>query len=153
MIVAQRRYLRKEAAIAAVINAALSVGFTVLMFGGMARVPVAGTGGLIVDSVPQSLMVAAMSTLVPTLLTRRRVAAGAIPSLATSDRLPRKAAVRALVVGALVAVLAGGTHALLLPLTGTAWPFAVVLGYKALYGALLGAGIAWWAARAALSFR
>lgn len=45
-------YLRREAAIGAAITAALSLFFTLLMFGGTTQVPVFGAGGLIVDAIP-----------------------------------------------------------------------------------------------------
>jgi hypothetical protein len=148
---AHRRYLRVEMAIAAVINAVLSVAFVFLVFGGGTDVPVAGSGGLIVDALPQSAMIALMSTLVPTLLTRRRMRAASILSRKGRVWRPHNVAVRALAVALAVAVVAGLAHAALLPLGPPWWPFAAVLAYKTGYGALLGMAIARWAVIAALA--
>lgn len=142
MTPAQRRYVRTEMAIAAVINAALSAVFVWLAFGGEAVVPVLGWRGLAVDTVPQSLMVALMSCLVPTVLTRRRLAAGRVTALSPGHRWPRHALVRALLVAVPIAALAGLVGAAVLPLTGPSWPFGAVAALKPLYGALLGAIIA-----------
>lgn len=142
MTPAQRRYVRTEMAIAAVINAALSAVFVWLVFGGQAVVPVLGWRGLAVDTVPQSLMVALMSCLVPTVLTRRRLAAGRVTALSAGRRWPRHALVRALLVAVPIAALAGLVGAAVLPLTGSSWSFGAVAALKPLYGALLGAIIA-----------
>ncbi|GHH22091.1 hypothetical protein GCM10008023_31760 [Sphingomonas glacialis] len=142
MTPAHRRYVRTEMAIAAVINAALSAVFVWLAFGGEAVVPVLGWRGLAVDTVPQSLMVALMSCLVPTLLTRRRLAAGRVTALSRGRRWPRHALVRALLVAVPIAALAGLVGAAVLPLTGSSWPLGAVAVLKPLYGALLGAIIA-----------
>lgn len=142
MTPAQRRYVRTEMAIAAVINAALSAVFVWLAFGGQAVVPVLGWRGLAVDTVPQSLMVALMSCLVPTVLTRRRLAAGRVTALSPGHRWPRHGLVRALLVAVPIAALAGLVGAAVLPLTGPSWSFGAVAALKPLYGALLGAIIA-----------
>ncbi|MET3761699.1 hypothetical protein [Sphingomonas sp. UYEF23] len=142
MTPAQRRYVRTEMAIAAVINAALSAVFVWLAFGGQAVVPVLGWRGLAVDTVPQSLMVALMSCLVPTVLTRRRLAAGRVTALSAGRRWPRHALVRALLVAVPIAALAGLAGVAVLPLTGPSWSFGAVAALKPLYGALLGAIIA-----------
>lgn len=142
MTPAQRRYVRTEMAIAAVINAVLSAAFAWVVFGGQAVVPVLGWRGLAVDTVPQSLMVALMSCLVPTLLTRRRIAAGQVAVLPPGRRWPRHALVRALGIAVPIAALAGLAGMAVLPLTGPAWSLTAVATLKPLYGALLGATIA-----------
>jgi hypothetical protein len=70
---AQRRYVRTEMIVATIINAILSIVFMLIVFGGQPIVAVGGRGGLIVDSIPQTAMIALMSMLVPSLLTRRRL--------------------------------------------------------------------------------
>lgn len=137
-------------AIAAVISAVLSIVFLLLVFGLPVTIPVAGRGGLVMDAVPQSAVIALMSSLVPTLLTRRRVRTGAVAPLPGTSWLPRHALVRALVIAVTVAVLGVAAHALLLPLGPAHWRFAAVLAYKPLYGALLGAAVARMATIAAL---
>ncbi|WP_076070014.1 hypothetical protein [Sphingomonas montana] len=153
MTAAQRRYRRIETAIGATISAVLSVVFMLLIFGGRDPVAVRDWDGLIVDAFPQSLMIALMATLVPTLLTRRRVAVGAVAPLPPRDRRPRHVMVRSLMVALPIAVVATAAHVVILPLVGGAVPFATALGCKALYGALLGAVVARWAVTAALTDR
>lgn len=149
MTPAHRRYVRAETAISAAINAALSVAFVVALFRGQALVAV---GGLVRDALPQSFMVALMGTAVPTVLTRRRVRAGAVAPLPRGGvPLPANLAARALLVALVVAGVAVAAQALLLPsLLPPAVPFGAVLAGKALYGGLLGAGVTRVALRAAL---
>ena len=136
MIAAQRSYVRRETAIGVAINAALSALFVFLVFGGRGRIPV---GDIVLDSLPQSFMIALMATLVPTAITRRRLRNGAIAPLAAERTLlPANLLWRALLV-AVAATLAGGLlHALLLPrFAPPLWPFGALLAYKMLYGAAL----------------
>ena len=86
MTASQRRYRRTEMVVAAAISAVLSGVFVALLFGGKAEVPVAGWDGLIVDALPQTAMIALMSSLVPTVLTRRRTRRGSIAPLLTASR-------------------------------------------------------------------
>ena len=148
---AHRRYLATEMTVAAVISAVLSIVFVVLVFGGRDMVPVWGAGGLVVDALPQSAMIALMSALVPTLLTRRRMRAGAVMPRAGRRWSPRHAVGRALVIAAAATLLAGIAHTALLPLGPARWPFVAVLAYKPIYGALLGGAVAWCAVMVALA--
>ena len=136
--------------IAAIINAVLSIVFVLVVFGAPRTVAVGGGRGLIVDAVPQTLMIALMSMLVPTLLTRRRLAAGRIAPLPGRSRRPRNVLIRSVLVALVAAAIAWIVHATLLPLTGPLWPFLPALLFKATYGAMLGAAIARYAVIAAL---
>ena len=131
-----RRYVEKETLIAVAINSALSALFAFIVFGGNGAAPV---GDVAFDAFPQSFMIALMTTLVPTAITRRRVRLGAVPPLTgRSPRLPRNLLLRALLVAAAAALVGGGLHWLLLPqLAPPLWAFGAVLVYKIVYGALL----------------
>lgn len=145
---AHRRYLTTEAAVSAGVNAALSVVFVLLAFGGMAAV---GVPALVADAVPQSFMITLMASLVPALLTRKRLARGAIAPLRGRPRSGGVVMV-SLLSAAVVAALAWGLHLALLPLLSpAAVPFGAVLAGKAVYGALLGAGVSLIAVRRALA--
>lgn len=147
----QAAYLRQETLISAAINCALSVAFTFLAFGGQARI---GWSALALDALPQSFAIALMATLVPTLLTRKRMRSGLIASLPTSGGRPRhNALLRALIVALGTTAVAGVLHYLLLPLGPVDWSFAAVLAFKSLYGALLGAAIGHVAVRSTLAGR
>lgn len=142
MTLAHRRYFAVEMGIAAVINAVLSAAFVILAFGGRSRIPVFGWGGLAADAAPQSFMIALMSCLIPTLLARRRVAAGTVAPLAPAFRLPRRIATRVVVVALSTAAVALVAQSALLSPFGLWWPFANVLAFKCIYGAVLGAAVA-----------
>jgi hypothetical protein len=148
---AHRQYLAIEASIGSAISAALSLAFCFLVFGGQQPVPVGGLGGLIVDALPQSFMVALMSSLVPTLLTRRRVRAGVIPGREGRRGLPAQALLRALMFACCTAGIGGLLTAVILSFGPMDWPFATVAAAKTTYGALLGGGVAALATRAALA--
>ena len=101
-------YIRKETAISAVINAAISAGFVWAAFGGSRSASVWGPGGVAIDFVPQTFMVALMSVLVPTLLTRTRLRKGALHTVAQrSLHVPRNVLLRASML-ALIATFAFG---------------------------------------------
>jgi hypothetical protein len=145
----QAAYLRRETLISAAINLALSVAFTFLAFGGQARI---GWAALAWDALPQSFAITLMATLVPTLLTRKRLRTGTIAPLSTSYGKGRhNAFVRALILALVATAIAGLLHYVLLPLGPAKWSFAAVLAYKSIYGALLGAGIGHVAVRSALA--
>lgn len=151
MTAAQRRYVRSEMIVAAIINAILSIAFTLIVFGGQPMVAVSGRGGLIIDAVPQTLMIALMSMLVPTLLTRRRLAAGRVAALPGRARWPHNLIIRSVLVAAVAAAVAWVLHATLMPSTGPTWRLPPALLFKATYGAILGAVIARFAVVSALS--
>lgn len=145
------RYIAIESLIGAVICLGLSVFFVWLMFHGQRHIEV---GPLIIDSAPQTFMIALMTMLVPTLITRKRVKSGAAPAADGSVRLPRNALVRSLVI-ALAALVIGFTAnaAGFLLLAPDGLPYPAALAAKAAYGAALGAIIASIAVTAALRDR
>ena len=109
----QNGYVRRETLVAVAINAALSAIFCFIVFGGSAAIAIAD---LVADAVPQSFMIALMTTIVPTLITRRRLRAGTIAPLALAgSRLPSNLALRALLVAMLAAAAGLASHWLLAP--------------------------------------
>ena len=146
----QNGYVRRETLVAVAINAALSAIFCFIVFGGSAAIAIAD---LVADAVPQSFMIALMTTIVPTLITRRRLRAGTIAPLALAEsRLPSNLALRALLVAMLAAAAGLASHWLLLAAFGPVeWPFGTVLTLKIAYGAALAAICAPWLLRRALA--
>lgn len=138
MTAAQRRYVATEGAIGAAISAALSIVFVLLLFGGMDRVPVRD---LIVDALPQGFAIALMATLVPTLLTRRRLARGTVAPVGTKLRVPRLLP-RALLVALFAATAGAALTTGLWPMGIAELPLAIVLIGKAVWGLLLGIAVA-----------
>jgi hypothetical protein len=127
-------YIATERRISIAVNALLSLLFFLLVFGLPARVPVAGPGGYAFDFVPQSFMIALMSTLVPGLLTAARIRQRRIAGSAETG----VAIVRRALLTAVVAALAGGVVAAVLLYSGVATlPLVPALAAKILYGAVL----------------
>jgi hypothetical protein len=126
--------LLREAAISAMINAAISAGFYLALFHGLAAVSVAGVGGFAFDFVPQSFMVALMGALVPGLLALRPIAAAGLV-------VPARSRVVVQAFGfAVLAALIGAGIAASLPAYATIG-FATGLLVKIAYGAALGAAV------------
>jgi len=101
---------------------------------------------------PQGFAIAFMATLVPILLTRRRLRRGAVLPLPRDTRSPpMRATPRAIATGLLGAGLTVATTAalLLIGIEQLAWP--VVLIGKAVWGFVLGGAVAVVATRAALA--
>lgn len=133
---AQRAYAVREMALGAVISGALSILFVYLVFGGAERVT---AKSLMWDAVPQSFMIVLMASLVPGLVTRAKIASGALSGRAKG--IPSKAGVcgRAVLAAAVATALALILHALLLPqLAPDGASFTSLLVFKSIYGALLG---------------
>ena len=130
-------YIRREAVVSALVNAAISAGFVLAVFG-MGPVPVWGLPGYVSDFVPQGFMVGLMAGLVPSLLARRAVVRGAIEGVATIDKWSNALLV-AVFTGLLCAAAGSMGAAALLTVseTGTV-PFALALGTKVIFGAGLG---------------
>ncbi len=141
------RYIAIEAAVSAAINAVLSIAFTLAVFGGTRLVP---ASDLAFDAIPQTFMVALMATLVPTVLTQKRLKTGRVARMThLSLGLPRSVVGRSLLVALLLAAFAWALHQGLLPMDAS-FAFANVLMVKTLYGALLGAMVTAFAVRVAL---
>lgn len=146
-----RRYLLVETSISMLVNALFSAGFTFLVFGGRGEIGLWGPAGLALDFAPQTFVIAMMSVLVPTALTRRRIRSGALaPGRRAPSRLPGNLLVRALLVASGATLLLGGAATAVLaaswsgPLT-----FGAVLSLKIVYGALVALAVTPLALRAA----
>lgn len=134
--IADRSYVARETAISVVINVAISLFFTWLVFGGE---PSAPRDAVLVDFVPQTFMIALMGSLVPAAITRGKMRKGAVgPLAASSSRFPRNLLLRSLLVALLVTVVVGGLAAALTLASGVeTFPFGPLMVGKALYGALV----------------
>lgn len=96
--------VRRETAISVVINVFLSAVFFLAVFGVAVPAPVRGVGGYAFDFLPQAFMVALMGSMVPALLTARRLRTG------RSGAIMRRCAL----VAVLAAALLGGAALALL---------------------------------------
>jgi hypothetical protein len=153
-VIAPGPYIRRETAISIVINTVLSLGFFLLVFGSADAVPVWGVGAYAFDFVPQSFMIALMSTLVPGLLTASRLRAGAVGRLDAPSRWPAALVPRAILLAIVSVVVGAGLAALgLLALGADAVPWGPALAAKLVFGAALAAVITPIGLRAALASR
>lgn len=144
-------YVRSEVRISVLINAAISLLFFLLVFRRTDPVPVWGLGKFAFDFIPQSLMIALMSAVVPGLLAIRRRRAGRVERIEAPSRLPQRLLPRALLVAVLAVAVGAGSVALVLLAMGIesiGWTPALVT--KVLYGAALAAIITPPTLRAAL---
>lgn len=150
-----RRYIVIETLISMAINAAFSAGFAFLMFGGRAEIGLWGPAGLALDFAPQTFVIAMMSVLVPTVLTRRRVRSGALaPGNGAPSRLPDNLLLRAALVALAATIVLGGAATALLAATWTGpLTFSAALLLKIIYGALVALAVTPPALRAALRDR
>jgi hypothetical protein len=133
------RFLARETLVSAAINAVISVGFFLLVFGGIDPVPVWGIGNYAFDFVPQSFAIGLMASLVPGLLCRKAMAAGRIAGVSASPGGPGTIVVRAVVNALLAVVVGAGLCALVLWATGVdAFAHTPAFVLKVVYGAVLG---------------
>ncbi|HET9511102.1 MAG TPA: hypothetical protein VFO80_08120 [Sphingomonas sp.] len=133
----QRRYVAIETLISCIINGIFSLFFSWLIF---ASAPTASVGDVAFDALPQSIVIAFMATLVPTLLTRSRLAKRRIDGIVGRRvrRWPVAAVARAALIAATVGVAGGIATILLLPrVAAPEWAFADIAAYKVLYGVML----------------
>ena len=139
---ALRAYLRIEIGLSIAINMVLSLAFFLLAFGFAPSMPIAGIGGYAFDFLPQSFMIALMSTLMPGIITAGRIRSGRIRGVPISgDVQSLGVLIRRSVLTAVVALLIGVVIAafLLAVATGAALPWGWALFAKLIYGGLLAA--------------
>lgn len=149
---ALRRYVIVETLVGVAVNAFMSLAITWLVFHGHARVPSTGGVSLVTDAIIQSFMVALMSVLPVSLLTRARARKGRLlPVPIGGWRGPKVLALRAILVAVMTAVIGFVGFRLLAPsLAPDGLTFADALILKGVYGAILSAVIVPFAAIAAL---
>ncbi|WP_088183732.1 hypothetical protein [Sphingobium sp. Z007] len=138
----------REAAISIVINGVLSLAFFLGVFGTQPRLLRWGAPDqLAQDFVPQSIAVALMSALVPSLIVRRKLIRAAVQHAVSLRGILLRAALFAIAgagLGGLLAVSIGG-----LDVPSIAWGAAMMI--KIAYGGALGALVASLALRRLLS--
>jgi len=131
-------YIRRETGVSIVINSVLSLLFFLLVFGMRDPIPTWGMGQWVFDFLPQSFMIALMSTLVPGFLTAKKLHAGQIAPIDYRSSLPRNLIARALVLAIASAAMGTALVAGIVTITGVeALPHLAALVLKVIYGALL----------------
>jgi hypothetical protein len=152
-----RKYVLIETAISVVFNTIFSIIFAFVAAQGADRLPLWGPTGMAVDLVPTVFMITLVTTVVVTLLTYKRLAAGKAPALERGQGgplawAPRNAFARGVIYGALfAAVLVPLSIGALLALGVESLPFSAFLPFKAVYGAVYAALVTPLIVRAALA--
>lgn len=133
-------YVRKETILSMAINGVLSAGFFLLVFGRASPVPLWGVGNWTFDFLPQSFMIALMSTLVPGAITRKRLRDGVLKPSGIRPRLPSSLIARALVLGVgAAAVGTASVAAVAAVLGGEEMVWGAAFALKVVYGIALAA--------------
>lgn len=131
----RRALLRTELRIAILVNAALSIGFFLLVFGWRD----AAARDLAIDFLPQTFGVTFLGTLIPSLITLRKIALGRIvPAGPVPTRGRHVLRIIAWAVGAVI-ILGGSAAALFTAFAPPMVPPLVGVTTKAVYGGLVGA--------------
>lgn len=134
------RHIRRESLVSAGINAVISVGFFLAVFGGIDPVPVWGIGNYAFDFVPQSFAIGFFASFVPGLLTARALRSGSLTMLGRPAPGAAPILGRAILNALAAVVIGGGLCAVLLWLAGVEQlGHAAAFALKVAYGALLGA--------------
>ena len=134
-----RRYIVTETTVSILINVLISALFMVIVFGRSTVIELWGGHGLAVDFIPQTFMIAAMSVLVPTLLTRQRIKRGVlVRSPVERPRLLGNLALRVIAVAIVLTVALGTAGVLILAVLWTRpLHFWEAFPLKLLYGGIV----------------
>jgi hypothetical protein len=132
------RYIALETAIGMAINATLSVGLAYAMFEAHVPMPVESLALLLRDVGTQCFIVALMSVLVPTLLTRRRCKVGALQSLDRRASWLDNLLLRSVLIAACATVIGVALSCAILPrLAPARFTINAYLALKAAVGAIV----------------
>lgn len=146
----QQKAVKSETRLAIALNVVISAFFAWLVFPKTGEIAMWGASGMAFDLLPTTFMILFMTTLALSLVTRRRIKAGAIAPIDLEDapndfsglaakRLPRNIPLRAvtLAVGACVALIPFLVGALTL-VGAASMNFPTFAAFKMAYGAFLG---------------
>ena len=139
MTQAHQRYVLVETLISIAINLVISATFAWIVFHGRTRIPLWGGDGYAIDFAPQTFMIALMSVVVPTLITRRRVRCSQVrPRTVAKRGLPVKLRLRAPLLAVIATLVLGGA---MVCLASVALPdrmdFLPLLALKLAYAAVI----------------
>lgn len=133
-------YIRRETLVSMVINGVFSLVFFLIIFGRAPAIPLWGVGNWVFDCLPQSFMIALMSTLVPGALTAKRLRTGQLQASPQKSRLPRSLVLRALLLSIAAALIGTAVVAAIALASGvTVLDRTTAMVIKIIYGIVLAA--------------
>ena len=142
------RYALGDIVLGTLFGVAFSIGIFWLTLGHQS---VIAARAIAIDFLPQTAGLCAMGTIVPTLITRRRLVQGTAPVLSSVPWLPKNLLLRAAsLVTAAVLIAAVPAMLLVLHWAADGMNLSAALTLKGLYGGALGAVVAAPVCRAAL---
>ncbi|WP_419307617.1 hypothetical protein J8402_01360 [Chromohalobacter israelensis] len=147
------RYFAKEILVGCIINGALSIFFCYIKFSKYNYITPWGSTGYATDFVPQTFMISLMSTLAPTIITRKRMAMKKIKAVPKANtRLPHNLLLRALMMAFFftalfsIAAITLASHVFTGPIG-----FTNLLVLKFLYGVIVSTVVTFLSVRMALA--
>lgn len=135
-MISPEAYIRRETLLSVGINATISLILFLIVFGVANPVEVWGVGKFAFDFLPQAFMIALMSTLVPGVLTERKIRQGKLQTIDGRSRLPKALSLRAILIATTAGLVSASAFAgvfLLSGLTVLGWSAALAL--KLAFGA------------------
>ncbi len=133
-------YIAREMAVSAAINAVISVGFFVAIFGFGASIEIWGLGKFAFDFLPQSLAVAFFASFVPSLLARKAMLAETLASATKPAPSVSSLFAKSILIVLAAVILGTAIWAAILWASGTAMIAPIpAFALKIAYGAALGA--------------
>ena len=135
------RYILTETVASAVLNAIVGGLFVFVVFGSVASIELWGPRGLAIDLLPTVFMITLMTTIALTIITRRRMLAGAVQPAEATTVLPANPVLRGLLlaIGATIVLVPASVAILSVVWRSTGdWTFTEVLLFKCIYSATLG---------------
>ena len=147
------KYLFVETAMSGLVNGILNFAAAFAIFHGRSVVPASGPSSLLKDTIGETFLVTALSTLIPTLIARQRRRAGTLPTPEDGQPTPiSNIYIRSIVIGLIFTVVCVSCNAMLFPrLFPDGVSFRTVLLFKTLYGAFLGSIATFFALQRALN--
>ncbi len=153
-MIATETYIRRETIVGVVVSIAITLLFFLIVFGFSGPVEIWGQGKFVFDFLPQAFMIALMATLIPGLLTERKIRQGELQTFDARSRLPKSLPLRAALIAIAAAAISVALFSGVFVVSGvTELGWLTALAIKFLFGGALAAIVTPLGLKAALSRR
>ena len=139
-MMAAEAYSWRERTVGVVISRAITLLFFLIVFGFSGPVEIWGAGEFVFDFLPQAFMIALMATLIPGLVTERKIRQGELQMIAERSILPKSLPFRAVLIAITAAAVSVALFSgvfLVSGVTGLGWLTALAI--KLIFGGALAA--------------